>query len=56
MSPVSSWNLNLVAALRQMPQGRWRCLNFPGTRYARYIRLVRFSFLIMIGCFVTLNA
>ena len=25
------WWLNLVAALREMPQARWQCLNFSGT-------------------------
>jgi hypothetical protein len=38
-----------------MPQGPLASLNFPGTRYARYIRLVRFSFMILIGRFVTLD-
>jgi hypothetical protein len=35
-----------------MPQARWQCLNFSGTGH---VRLIRFPFLILIGCFATLE-
>lgn len=30
-STSTTWRLNLLAVLRQMPQARWQCLNFSGT-------------------------
>ena len=55
--------LNFVAKIHRMPGYPWQCLNFLGTgqllgrtpRLSRYVRLVRFSFLILIGRFVTLE-
>jgi hypothetical protein len=39
-----------------MPQLLWhRTTAFISTGHARYVRLVRFSFLILIDCFVTLE-
>ena len=46
--------LNFVAKIHRMPEHPWQCLNFLGTGQSRYVRLVRFSFLILISRFVTL--
>ena len=55
--------LNFVAKIHRMPEYPWQCLNFLGTGHgyatgfgtSRYVLLVRFSFLILIGRFVTLD-
>ena len=46
--------LSFVAEIHRMPQYPWQCLNF--LAQDSYVRLIRFSFLILIGRFATPDA